>query len=191
MYPTSPTAANLTTLVETNAKVNTVNFGGGGVMQDITTHQWQVWPKTNDSPACWYYTCLYDATDLVKQPVEDAIKTSGSGTYTFTLGHASTVVGPPTSKLRPGFPRIPNAPSSDHTSGYSFTLYNSSGSPTSNYTGYPLGTPATILPGGTCECIDLGTIQCFLCRLVAGYHLLHPRYERAPVVSLRYIQPQF
>ena len=62
-------ASNLTQMVEgwtdgsgKGAKVNTVSFDGS----NITTHQWQVWPKTNDSPACWYYTCFYDATDIVK-----------------------------------------------------------------------------------------------------------------------------
>jgi hypothetical protein len=122
------------------ARVNTVNFGTAGNMQDIATHDWQVWPKTNDSPACWYYTCLYDATDLVKQPVEDAIKAGGSGSCTFTLGHANTVVN----QLRPDFPYEPD----DNVDGnyYSFTLCDSDGDSTSDYTGYPLGTPAHMLP---------------------------------------------
>jgi len=141
-------ASNLTQMVEgwadgsgKGAKVNTVNFNGS----DITTHQWQVWPKTNDSPACWYYTCFYDATDIVKPLIEE------DGVSTFTFGHASqgatSVINqtPP----RPNFPRIPSAPSSDHTRGYSFTLYDSNGNPSSDYTGYPLGTPATRLPGAT------------------------------------------
>jgi len=145
VYPTSPTPADLETLVETNAKVNTVNFGGDGVMQDITTHQWQVWPKTNDSPACWYYTCLYDATDLVKTPVEDAINPSGSGTYTFTLGHASHDDTSVINLLKPGYPGLPD----ETTDGdyYSFTLYNGTGHDTGDYTAYPLGTPAHMLPG--------------------------------------------
>jgi hypothetical protein len=126
-----------------NAKVNTVSFGTTGAMQDVTADQWQVYLKTNDSPNCWYYTCLYDATDMVKQPLEDAIKPGGSGTYNFTLSHVNGVINqnPP----RPNFPRTPS--SSDHTPGYSFYLYNSSGSSTVGYTGYPLGTPATKLPG--------------------------------------------
>jgi len=144
MYPTSPTPADLETLVETNAKVNTVNFGSTGVMQDITANQWQVWPKTNDSPACWYYTCLYDATSQVKTPVEDAIKTGGSGTYTFTLGHASQGTTSVINLLKPGYPGEPG--SNDESNYYSFTLYNSSGHSTSDYTGYPLGTPAHKLP---------------------------------------------
>ena len=136
-------ASNLQKMVEgwtdgsgKGAKVNTVSFNGS----NITTHNWQVWPKTNDSPACWYYTCFYDATDIVKPLIE-----SGASTFTFTLGHATTVISqnPP----RPNFPRIPSALSSDHTSpGYSFYLYNSPGSSTVGYTGYPLGTPAHKLP---------------------------------------------
>jgi hypothetical protein len=129
VYPTNPTPDNLKQMVETNAKVNTVNFGGGGVMQDITTTQWQVWPKTNDAPACWYYTCFYDATDLVKQLIADGdIEPNGSGTY--TLGHASSVVN----LVRTG--------DSDSSHTYRFDFDGSS-----DYTGYPLGTPAHKLPG--------------------------------------------
>jgi len=129
VYPTNPTPDNLKQMVETNAKVNTVNFGGGGVMQDITATQWQVWPKTNDAPACWYYTCFYDATDLVKQLIADGdIEPNGSGTY--TLGHASSVVN----QVRTG------DDSDSHT--YRFDFDDSS----SDYTGYPLGTPAHKLP---------------------------------------------
>jgi len=129
VYPTNPTPDNLKQMVETNAKVNTVNFGGGGVMQDITATQWQVWPKTNDAPACWYYTCFYDATDLVNQLIADGdIEPNGGGTY--TLGHASSVV----KQVRTG-------DSDSHT--YRFDFDDSS----SDYTGYPLGTPAHKLPG--------------------------------------------
>jgi hypothetical protein len=125
---------DLTTLVETNAKVNTVNFNG----ENITTHLWQVCPKDNDTPGTWYYTCLYDVTDMVKQPIENAIKPGGSGTYNFTLGHASTVVN----QLRPSCPG-----QRGDTSGvsiYNFLLYN-----TTDYTGYPLATPAHTASGGT------------------------------------------
>jgi hypothetical protein len=82
---------------------------------------------------------------MVKQPLENAIKPGGSGTCNFTLSHVNGVINqtPP----RPGFPRVPSAASSDHTNGYSFYLYNSSGTSTVGYTGYPLGTPATKLPG--------------------------------------------
>ena len=133
-----------------NAKVGTVSFGTTGAMQDVTAEQWEVYLKNNDSypqdqENCWYYCCLYDATDMVKQPLENAIKPGGSGTCNFTLSHVNGVINqtPP----RPGFPRVPSAASSDHTNGYSFYLYNSSGTSTVGYTGYPLGTPATKLPG--------------------------------------------
>ena len=140
-------ASNLSQLI-TNSKVNTVSFGTTGAMQNITADQWQVCLKTNDSPNCWYYTCLYDATDLVQQLIENGnLGANGSGTY--TLGHVSGVINQtPPRNITISFPRTPSLPSSDHTSpGYSFTLYNSSGNPTSDYTGYPLGTPATKLPG--------------------------------------------
>ncbi len=127
------------------AKINTVSFGTTGAMQNVTANHWQVCIKTNDSPNCWYYCCLYDATTLVEQFIEDGrLGPNGSGTY--TLSHTSGVIDqtPP----RPNFPRTPDLPSSDHTSpGYSFYLYDSSGSSTVGYTGYPLGTPATKLPG--------------------------------------------
>jgi hypothetical protein len=138
VYPDSPTPQELTDLVETAAKVNIVSFGAsGGVMQDITTHTWEVWPKTNDSPACWYYTCFYDATDIVKPLID-------SGVTTFTLGHASTVVAPPSSNLRPGFDGDSHGQKRNIT--YKFDLLDPSGSYTVGYTGYPLGTPAHKLP---------------------------------------------
>jgi len=124
VYPTNPTPDNLKQMVETNAKVNTVNFGGGGGMQDITATQWQVWPKTNDAPACWYYTCFYDATSIVKPLIE-------SGVSTFTLGHASSVID----RVRT------DDKEKSHT--YRFDFDDSS----SDYTGYPLGTPAHKLKG--------------------------------------------
>jgi len=138
VYHDSPTPQQLTDLVETAAKVNIVSFGpSGGIMQDITTHTWAVWPKTNDSPACFYYTCFYDATDIVKPLIE-------GGVTTFTLGHASTVVAPPNSNLRPGFNGDSQGQKTNIT--YKFDLLDPSGSYTVGYTGYPLGTPAHKLP---------------------------------------------
>jgi len=129
-----------------NAEVNTVSFGGGGAMQDITANHWAVYPKMNDSNPpgvenCWYYTCLYDVKDLVKTPIENAIKSAG-GTYTFTLGHASTVLD----QLRSGYDAVPGGTAAGNY--YAFTLYDKNGNPTNDYTGYPLGTPAHELPSG-------------------------------------------
>ena len=139
-------ADNLPQII-TNAKINTVSFGTAGHMQNVTANHWQVCIKTNDSPNCWYYCCLYDATTLIEQFIDDeVVGPNGSGTY--TLSHVNEVIDqtPP----RPNFPRTPDRPSSDHTSpGYSFYLYNSAGSSTVGYTGYPLGTPATKLPGAS------------------------------------------
>jgi hypothetical protein len=143
-------------LLVTNAKVNTVSFGAGGVTQDITATQWAVYPKMNDSDPsgienCWYYTCLDDVTDLqlsdgksVKQHIEEAIGSSGSGTYTFTLGHASQGATSVINLLRSGY-LGPN--STINGNYYGFYLYDKNGNQTSNYTGYPLGTPAHELPG--------------------------------------------
>lgn len=131
-------ASNLTALVETNAKVNTVKFNGN----TIITHDWQVQENENH-PGSWSYSCFYDVTDLnlsddvsVKQHIEAAIGSSGSGTYTFTLGHADAVIN----QLRTGYPGIP--PTDLPSPAYSFPFYN-----TNNYTGYPLGTPAKKLSG--------------------------------------------
>jgi hypothetical protein len=110
---------NLNTLVETNARVNTVTllFGSGDPVT-ITADNWQVFASTGaDWYGTWIYNCLYDATDLVKQLIADEkLDPNGSGTY--TVKHA--VVEP-----RPGY------------NTYSFELYN-----TGQETGYPLGTPA-------------------------------------------------
>jgi Tfp pilus assembly protein PilX len=136
-----------------NAKVNTVNFNG----IDITATDWAVCPKMNDSTPqgienCWYYACLCDVTDLnlsdgksVKQHIEEAIGSSGSGTYTFTLGHASQGTTSVIDQLRSGYPGLPGGTASGNY--YAFTLYDKNGNSTSDYTGYPLGTPAYKLPG--------------------------------------------
>ena len=137
-------SSNPSQLVE-NAMVNTVSFSGA--TQDITADRWEVAWKNNDSPACWYYTCFKDITDLalsdgksVKQHIEEAIESAG--TYTFTLGHAShdkTVIN----QLRPSYKGPNDSGNGDY---YWFTLYDSSGNPTADYTGYPLGCPATKRP---------------------------------------------
>jgi hypothetical protein len=144
-------SSNPSQLVE-NAKVNTVSFGGGVTQaQDIAADEQEVAWKCNDAPACWYYTCFKDVTNLelsddvtVKQDIEDAIGSGGSGTYTFTLGHASHGDTSVLDELRPGYPGVPGG--SANGDYYSFTLYDSNGNPTSDYTGYPLATPATKSP---------------------------------------------
>jgi hypothetical protein len=118
---------NLTKLID-NSKVNTVSFGTTGAMQDVTATQCQVCLKDNDSPKCWYYTCYYDATALVQQLITaEKLGADGSGTY--TLGHASQGATSVINKVRT------DDSQSSHT--YKFNFDGSS-----DYTGYPLGTPA-------------------------------------------------
>ena len=115
---------NLTTLVETNARVNTVTllFGTGDPVP-VTADNWQVFESTGAQwEGTWIYNCRYDATNLTKQLIADGkLEPNGSGTY--TVKHA--VVEP-----RPGYDT------------YSFKLFN-----TGQETGYPLGTPAHKRPG--------------------------------------------
>jgi len=117
-------ADNLTTLVETNARVNTVTllFGTGDPVT-VTADNWQVFESTGaEWEGTWIYNCLYDATDLVTQLIADGkLEPNGSGNY--TVKHA--VVEP-----RPGYDT------------YSFELDD-----TGQETGYPLGTPAHKRPG--------------------------------------------
>jgi len=114
-----------------NAKVDTVSFGAGGSMQDITTPHWQIFPSTGAEWAgSWIYACYYDATDIVKNLIEEE-KVSPCGSGTYTLGHADSVVN----VKRPGA----------GADTYYFDLYN-----TGQKTGYPLGTPAhTVTGSGT------------------------------------------
>jgi len=119
---------SLIDLVENEAKVNRVLFGSGAPLTEITADEWQVM-ENEDQAETWSYSCFYDATDLVRELIDDdKVDSNGSGTY--TLKHA--VVEP-----RPGYPT------------YYFELYN-----TGQETGYPLGTPAIKrddgerLPGG-------------------------------------------
>jgi hypothetical protein len=136
-----------------NARVNKVSFGVSGDMHDVTASQWQVCEKSNDSPNCWYYTCYYDATADVKQLI-DSGKLGANGSGTYTVGHASQSGTTVINQLRPGFDLIPTPtypsgnPSETTKKGYAFLFYDKSGTATSDYTGYPLGTPATKLPDG-------------------------------------------
>jgi len=130
-------ASNLPQLIA-NAKVNTVSFGGGGDMQDITADQWRVVEATDDPgqhvrDGTWSYTCVYDATDIVKSLIED-------GVSTLTFGHASQDDTSVINVLRPGYPGVPGGTANCNY--YSFALYDSG-----SYTGYPLGFPAMKLPG--------------------------------------------
>jgi hypothetical protein len=137
-YPSNPTEANLTTLVEQSAKVNMVKFDVDGYAQTITTHDWQT-VRTSDctgAPYSWVYSCFTDVTDLtvsggmtVREYIEEAMKSDGSGDVTFTVGHADEVRNLP----RPGY------------DSYYFDLYN-----TGESTGYPLATPAHMNPDETC-----------------------------------------
>lgn len=124
--------SNLTQLVETNAKVNTVTLTfGTDAPETITTHQWQVKENTDqaDVEGTWSYSCFYDATDLVKGLIDnEKLGSNASGTY--VLEHAwvdqqRTGVGAGT---------------------YYFDLCDTSG-PTGHKTGYPLSTPAHTLSG--------------------------------------------
>jgi hypothetical protein len=131
-------ASNLSQLIA-NAKVTTVSFGGGSNFTDITANQCRVVEAT-DSPGehvwdgTWSYTCVYDATNIVKSLITNNVST-------FTLGHASHGSTSVINVLRPGYPGLPGG--SNQTNYYSFSLYN-----TSYYTGYPLGFPAMKLPSG-------------------------------------------
>jgi len=133
-YPSSPTEENLTTLVEESAKVNIAKFGVDGSVQTITADKWQTVNTYDCSQAedSWVYSCFADITDLVvsggmtaQEYIENAMKTAGSGTIDFTLGHADEVRNLP----RPGYDE------------YYFDL-DGDGS-----TGYPLATPAHERPG--------------------------------------------
>jgi hypothetical protein len=79
-------------LVE-NAKVNRVSFNGINVTADPDDCQVEL---TTDSGArdSWSYSCFYDVTNLelgegasVKALIEEEMRSSGSGSLTFTLGH--------------------------------------------------------------------------------------------------------
>lgn len=114
---------NLTELVETNAKVNTVTLiFGTDSPRTVTSNQWQVKENTggSDLDGTWSYSCFYDATDLVKELIDnEKLASNASGSY--VVEHAwvderRTDAGADT---------------------YYFPLYD-----TSHYTGYPLATPA-------------------------------------------------
>jgi len=141
-YPSDPTPANLKTLVETSAKVNIAKFGVDSYAQTVTADISSVHNggvpdvqivNTYDCSGAgdsWAYSCFTDVTDLlvsggmtVGEYIEESMKSAGSGTVTFTMGHADEV----RDVKRP-------SPGSDE---YYFDLYD-----TGEETGYPLATPA-------------------------------------------------
>jgi hypothetical protein len=119
-----------------NSKVDRVKFAVGGSAQTITDDRWQI-ARMDDSlyvTNSWMYSCFKDVTDLVvsgnvtvQKYIEEAMKSAGSGTVTFTLGHADEVRG----VHRPESSPYPGA-----YANYYFAL-DGDGS-----TGYPLATPA-------------------------------------------------
>jgi len=117
-----------------SAQTETANVSGvhNGGVPDIQITQASDCIGATDS---WEYSCFKDVTNLVvsgnvtvQQYIENAMKTAGSGTVTFTVGHANEVRG----LFRSGYPS------------YNFSLYN-----TGQNTSYPLGTPAFKYPGGS------------------------------------------
>jgi hypothetical protein len=129
-YPEGPTEENLTILVETKAQVNKVKLNVGGTEpQTIYADKWQT-ARTDVSalePRSWAYSCFADITDLAvsgnvtaREYIENAMKSAGSGTVAFTVGHADDV----RNKARSGYPN------------YYFNLDGD------GQTGYPLATPA-------------------------------------------------
>jgi hypothetical protein len=137
-YPSNPTEANLTTLVEESAKVNMVKFDVDGYAQTVTTHDWQTVRTSDCSGASysWVYSCFTDVTDLevsggmtVQEYIQETMKSDGAGDVTFTVGHADEVRNLP----RTGYDN------------YYFPLYD-----TGESTGYPLATPAHKTPSESC-----------------------------------------
>lgn len=126
-----------------NSQVNNVKFGVGSSAQTITADKYQI-VNTADcfgAQQAWDYSCFKDVTDLtvsgnvtVRDYIENAMKTAGSGTVTFTVGHADEVIG---------VHRPESSPAGAYAN-YYFNLYN-----TATSTGYPLATPAQKLPGST------------------------------------------
>jgi hypothetical protein len=139
-----------------NSKVGQVKFNVGSATQTITANISGVHTSSNGSVPdvqvtqatdcigageSWEYSCFKDITNLVvsgnvtvQQYIENAMKTAGNGTVTFTLGHADAV----RNVHRPESSPYPGANAS-----YYFAL-SGDGS-----TGYPLATPAFHEPNGS------------------------------------------
>jgi hypothetical protein len=115
-----------------------VKLGVDGYTQTVTTHDWQTVRTSDCSGAAysWGYSCFSDVTDLevsggmtVREYLEEAMKSDGSGQVTFSVGHADEV----RNLSRPGY------------ANYYFPLYGAGQS-----TGYPLATPAHKTPTESC-----------------------------------------
>jgi hypothetical protein len=123
-----------------NSKVDRVKFTVGGSALPIIADNWQIqntWDST-DASGSWAYSCFKDVTDLVvsgnvtvQEYIENAMKTAGNGTVTFTTGHADAVRNV----------HRPESSPAGASANYYFAL-DGDGS-----TGYPLATPAHERPG--------------------------------------------
>jgi hypothetical protein len=123
--------ANTHAQLMANSMVDRVKFDIDGSAQTVTADRYQI-INTSDchgSSDAWVYSCFTDVTDLevsggmtVREYIEEAVKSDGSGDVTFTLGHADEVRG----LLR-----------TSPYEYYNFDLYN-----IGLKTGYPLATPA-------------------------------------------------
>ena len=120
-----------------NSKVDKVKFAVGGSAQTITTDKWQIANITKSQETyarySWMYSCFKDVTNLVvsgnvtvQEYIENAMKTAGNGTVTFTLGEADAV-------------RNVHRPESSPAGAYDNYFFALDGD---DSTGYPLATPA-------------------------------------------------
>lgn len=68
-----------------DAKINRVVFNGHQITANLDDCQVEATPDSG-APDSWCYSCYYEATDLVKQLIDDGdVASNGAGTY--TLGH--------------------------------------------------------------------------------------------------------
>jgi len=182
-YPSTPTMANLTTLVEESAQVNKVKFDiDDAYSQTVTADKWQT-ARTDPSPygwpqdiRSWAYSCFADVTDLpapggmtVREYIEEAMTSNSTiGEVTFTVGHDDAVIG----EDRDGYPS------------YDFTLYIN-GDEDDPSTGYPLATPAHKIKDEDEEIVEI----CYRHRYnytYAGWSLII--FYRSPALKQRYLR---
>jgi hypothetical protein len=122
-----------------NSKVGQVKFAVDSNAQTITADKYQIKSTSDSVSGSWAYSCFTDVTNLVvsdnvtvQDYIEEAMKSDGSGTVDFTLGHADAVKG---------LHRPESSPAGAYAN-YYFALYNENDTPTGQSTGYPLATPA-------------------------------------------------